>query len=170
MKKGKKKRLWIILAIIGGVIIISILCLIGLYLLGTSSEEETTDNNGEFTDIIEITPTITVESSESLTVRDIEQNHNDLTDVQWEKYITEHLGEKITFRGEVVDVYDDHISITDDSEKNFFTTVHLYGIPYDTLITLTKDDNIIGEGVIRDIDDLLGLEININVTSFELEN
>jgi len=178
----KKKLWWIILAVIGLLSIICGSCLFTVYLWGSSPEEKKTDTDSEISEIIEFTPTTTAETSEineftptttagtsePLTVRDIELKVNELTDVQWERYILDHLGKKITFKGDVLDVYEDYISLLEFTKDEISTAVRLYGIPYYTLITLKKYDYIQGEGVIKDIRERFfgGITIEINVTSY----
>lgn len=118
----------------------------------------------------DITPTITnTQPIIALTVGEIELFRDQLTDIQWEKYIRDHIGDVIIFSGEISEVYDDRAVLDDDTEKKLFTHEYLFGIPYNTLISLQKGDYIKGYGIISDIDELFGLVIDINVTSFEIE-
>ena len=80
------------------------------------------------------------------------------------------VGKRIQFSGKVVEVYDDRsVLISDDFCGKLFTFVHLYEIPYLNLLLINKDDYATGYGTIRSIDTFLGIRIDINVTSFNIQ-
>jgi hypothetical protein len=101
-----------------------------------------------------------------LTVEDIEKKRKELTDLQWEPYSKEIVGERIRFAGAVIEVYDDgRVQISEG--KGLLTGCMLYEVPRDTAIMLTKDEFVQGEGTVREVDTLLGLTVRVNVSSLE---
>lgn len=101
-----------------------------------------------------------------LTCEDIEKKRKELTDLQWEAYRQEVVGERIRFAGEVVEVYDDgRVQIRDG--KGLFTVCMLHEVPRDAAITLTKGQFVQGEGTVREVDTLLGLTVRVNVESLQ---
>ena len=107
------------------------------------------------------TPTLAL-----LTCEDIEKKHKELTDLQWDVYRQEIIGERIRFAGKVLEVYDDgkvHIR----EGKGLLTGCILHGIPLDVAAALDKDQFVQGVGTVRDVDTLLGLRVHVNVESLE---
>lgn len=147
----------------------------------TLTPTETFTPTVTFTSTLTHTPTVTFTSTPTntptltptpspLTCRDIEQSRDDLTDLQWDKYIRDMVGKRIQFSGKVLEVYDDRrVQISDDACQKLFTVVTLYQIPYDNLLLINKDDYATGYGTIRSIDTVLGITIEINVTSIEIQ-
>ena len=119
------------------------------------------------------TPTSTPEPTSTptptpLTARDIELKKRDLTDLQWDKYKAELIGQEIIFSGEISEVYSDaRVLIYFASAKRMFTSGTLYNISADKAITFNQGDIIKGKGIIREISIGLGLTIDINVTELE---
>lgn len=106
------------------------------------------------------TPTLTM-----LVCADIERKRKELTDLQWEAYSREIMGEQIRFDGKVIEVYDNgSVQVLDRTCKNLFTVVKLYEIPLDVAVEFNKDQFVEGEGVVREVDTFLGLTIRIEVT------
>lgn len=99
-----------------------------------------------------------------LTVREIEDTKKEMTELQWEVFTQEAVGEPIRFSGEVMEVYEDGRVQIDEAEEGFLTVVILYRIPLDTAVTLNEDQSIQGVGVVREIGQFLGTYIWINVT------
>ncbi len=101
-----------------------------------------------------------------LTYKDIEQTKKDLTDLQWESYAREIIGERIQFAGDVIEVYDDgRVQITEGD--GLLSVCILYEVPLDVAATLNKDQFVQGEGTIRDVNTDLGLAVWINVESLQ---
>lgn len=80
------------------------------------------------------------------------------------------VGKRIQFSGKVLDVYDDRsVQISDDACEKLFTVVSLFQIPYENLLLINKDDYAIGFGTIKSIYMFLGISIEINVTSIDIQ-
>lgn len=98
-----------------------------------------------------------------LTCRDIKQEKKGKTDLQWEVYAREVIGEQIRFAGEVMEVYDDGRVQIDDC--GLLTVCILYKIPLDTAMMLNKDQFVEGIGTVREVGTFLTLYVHINVES-----
>jgi hypothetical protein len=97
-----------------------------------------------------------------LTVRGIEAKRKELTDLQWQTYAEEIVGEPIRFSGNVLEVREDgRVQISDG--KGFLTVVILYGVPLDVAAGLNKDQAVEGEGTVREVDTTLTLAVWIDV-------
>lgn len=97
-----------------------------------------------------------------LTVRDIEVQRKQLTDLQWEPYAEGLVGEQIRFSGKVVEVYGDGRVQIDDG-KGIFTVCILYGVPLDVAAGLSKDQVVEGQGTVREVDTTIGLSVRVDV-------
>lgn len=107
------------------------------------------------------TPTLVM-----LTCADVERKRKELTDLQWEAYSREIMGEEMRFGGKIIDVYDDgSVQVLDRTCKNLLTVVKLHEIPLGVAAGLNKDQFIEGEGIVREVDIFLGLMIHIEVTA-----
>lgn len=101
-----------------------------------------------------------------LTVAAIEAEKKKLTDLQWETYRQELVGQLVRFGGEVIEVYDDgRVQIRDG--KGILTVTILYEIPLDVAAALSKDQMVRGAGRVREVDTTLGLAVWIDVEAME---
>lgn len=131
--------------------------------------EETADADDPSTTMI---PTATVDQSSlpALQCRDLELQQENLTKLQWDRYVEEIIGRKFTFSGMVIEVFiNQKIEIKDENCQNLFTVLNLFGIPEDDLVSIQKDQRLRGEGTIRDVNFIYGNNIDINVTYYQKE-
>lgn len=157
--KAKRRKYTLI---IGGVVTLACIgsCLACLF-MGNSTPDKLVGPTRAAVSTVE--PTL-FPTPAYLTVAAFEQERSALTDIQKEQYDQDILGKNIQFCGQVVDVYEDG-SISID-EGGFFTTVKLLGIPKNVAITLQKGQLIEGMGTVADVDTLLILVLEIQVTSW----
>lgn len=101
-----------------------------------------------------------------LTCEDIERARDETTDLQWENYTQEIVGEWIYFAGEIIEVYDDGRVQIDDCE-GFLNVCMLYEIPLDVAVTFDLGQPIEGVGTVREVGTFLGLYVWINVDSVD---
>lgn len=104
---------------------------------------------------------------EILTCQAIENAHGSLTDLQWASYTREIIGKAITFTGQVLEVYGDGRVQINGCGSNLFTVTMLYGISEDVALSLNKDQYVQGTGTIKEISYLIGVNIQINVDTFQ---
>jgi len=103
-----------------------------------------------------------------LTARDIERKRSELTDLQWDKYTVDVIGEEIRFSGKVLEVYDDaRVQISFASAKKLMTGGILHGLSGEQALALNKDQTVKGVGTVREVGVFLGLNIHIDVTALE---
>jgi hypothetical protein len=117
-----------------------------------------------------LTPTESPDKSSlpALTCQDIELQQENLTKLQWDRYVEEIIGRKITFSGKVVEVYQDQkVEIKDENCQNVFTVLNLFDIPEEDLASIQKDQTLRGEGTIRDVNFVYGSNIDINVEYYQ---
>ena len=101
-----------------------------------------------------------------LTYRDIELQKKGMTDLQWEAYAKELVGQEIRFDGKVLEVYEDgRVQIREG--KGIVSICILHGIPQETAISLAKDQAVSGTGTVREVDTLIGLSVAIDVRELE---
>jgi len=93
-----------------------------------------------------------------LSVIDIENQQDQLTDIQWEEYKESLTGTRVQWKGRIREVEEDH-DILLDAGNNWLTSICLKDLPYDFVINLNKDQVITFEGTISSISDFLGLYI-----------
>jgi hypothetical protein len=101
-----------------------------------------------------------------LTVAEIERQKEGMTDLQWETYRQEIVGEPIAFAGEIVEVYDDG-RVQIDEGARLTTYCMLYDIPLDVAVELRKDQFVQGQGTVQEIGTILGLSVDIAVETLE---
>lgn len=131
-----------------------------------TTSESVNDNDASAT----FTPSETPDKSTlpALTCLDIELQEENLTELQWESYVLEITGRKITFSGVVIEVYQDQkVEIKDENCQNLFTVLNLFGIPEDDLVSIHKDETLRGEGTIKDVNFVYGNNIDIDVTYYQ---
>lgn len=158
-KAAKAKKQKTTLIICGVVLLIAVICCCGPSLVGTLSSDTPKARTPE--EVIGPTPFPTLAC---LTVARIEQERGALTDLQKEQYDQSILGEVIKFHGQISEVNEDGSVFID--EGGFFTMVRLLGIPKDEAIALHKGHLISGMGTVVDVDTLLLLTIEVQVTSW----
>ena len=100
------------------------------------------------------------------TCADIEHIRSTITDLQWEAFTQQVVGQRIRFAGNVIEVYDDGRVNIDDC-KGFLNVCMLYEIPRDIALTINNDQFIQGEGTVREVSVFIGLNVWINVESFK---
>lgn len=111
------------------------------------------------------TPTLTP-TPDLLTCEDIERARSQMTDLQWQSYARDIVGERIRFAGNVIEVYEDGRVLIDDCSE-LLSTCSLYGIPLDVAAELNKGQFVQGEGTVREVHEFLGLHLSINVDRLE---
>lgn len=166
-RKKKRRWLWAILGAVG----LLFLCVVVVLVMPPSDDADEASATSAPLSTKTPGPTSAPTSTPTpapLTARDVELKRDDLTDLQWENYKSELVGEEIAFTGEVLEVYDDaRVQISFADTKRMMTGGMLYNIPTDEAIKLQKGDVVKGKGTIREITTLLGLTIQINVTTLE---
>lgn len=121
------------------------------------------------TPTITLTPTVTTTPTPvPIVCSDIEKARSDKTDLQWQDYQRELIGQRIQFAGEVLEVRSGgEIQISDSYCDGFFTYVVIYNVPLDFARTVNKDQFVQGFGTVKETYELLGLHIYINVIQIE---
>ena len=110
-------------------------------------------------------PTTQVRSE--LTVDKLEDIKTGMTDLQWDNYTEELVGEVVYFSGSIIEVSQDGSVQISDGDR-LMTVCVLYGIPRDVAITLNKDTHIAGTGTVREAATFLGsLQVRIDVDEIE---
>lgn len=101
-----------------------------------------------------------------MTYRDIELKKKELTDLQWEAYAKGLIGEPIQFSGKVIEVYEDgRVQVMEG--KGLINVCILYGLSLDVAASLAKDQQVQGQGMVRGVDTILGLRVEIDVEKLE---
>ena len=160
----KKKN--VIVAIAGVLAVLCLGCLAVTLLADTRRAPETTVvavNKATAPAEATATPTPAVTPTPAmLTVEDIERKRKELTDLQWQTYAQEVVGEPIRFSGAVLEVRGDgRVQIRDG--KGLLTVVVLYGVPLDVAAALGKGQTVEGAGTVREVDTTLTLAVRIDV-------
>lgn len=115
-----------------------------------------------------VEPTAEPTEEPLLTIEDIEQKRDELTDLQWEEYAENVVGEEIAFGGKVIDVEKDgDVQISDG--RKMMTVVVLKGLERDRAIQIEKDHLVQGTGHVQEVSLFLGLHIDIDVQVLEVQ-
>ena len=171
--KKKKASVWQILIIIG----LALFCLcIAFYNIPALFEDTTPSEKASLTEsktnsvLVADSPTITPIPSPTvvptatpspLTMEDIEDNYENLTDLQWKDYVKTLPGLRVHWVGEVREVYEDG-DITLNVGQGWFRSVFLEDVPLDTAKTLNKGQYIEFDATVRKVTTFLGLQIWLN--------
>ena len=97
------------------------------------------------------TPTLS-----SITVREIEENHDQLTDIQWDDYTNSLAGARVRWTVRVTEVEDDGTFFLNAGEMHLLTSVYLDGVSTETARTINKDQLIEVEASIEKVNTFLG--------------
>ena len=103
------------------------------------------------------TPTLT-----PITLQEIEQTKEDLTDMQWEDYKPTLVGLRVRWKARVTDISEDGTIYLDTGEEGFLTSVYLDGIARETASKVNKDQIVTVEATITKVSDILGLSIYLD--------
>ena len=101
-----------------------------------------------------------------LTVREIENARDTMTDLQWKNYKQSVTGATVRFSGSVSEVYKDGKVSIDADGADIWTSVILHNISLDTALAINNGQRIQGVGTV-DVKNILGVYIRINVTELQ---
>lgn len=93
---------------------------------------------------------------------EIHANKSSMTDLQFKDYCASLVGQRIHLEGAVTEVYPDYRLQIDPDGGGFLDRAVIKGLPKETALLISKDHRVSLDGTITEIDDFLGLQVNIS--------